>query len=301
MGLAKLALQLLQHPEEITPTVRMYFAVRQATKLPSDPNLAFCYDILNKVSRSFAVVIQQLPVELRNAICIFYLVLRGLDTVEDDMSIPIDVKVPLLKTFCQKHYDKDFKLDYGEKHYKRLLNNYGIVVQAFMDLKETYQTVILDICRDMGNGMAEFIEREVVTVADYDLYCHYVAGLVGYGLSRLFARCGLEDPKYETLDELSNHMGLFLQKTNIIRDYLEDINEEPAPRMFWPKEIWGLYGKELVEFKEDENAENAVKCLNHLVTDALRHAAHCLQYMKDLKHPMVFRFCAIPQVFLENI
>jgi farnesyl-diphosphate farnesyltransferase len=25
-------------------------------------------------------------------------------------------------------------------------------------------------------------------------------------------------------------MGLFLQKTNIIRDYLEDINEEPAPR-----------------------------------------------------------------------
>jgi len=25
-------------------------------------------------------------------------------------------------------------------------------------------------------------------------------------------------------------MGLFLQKTNIIRDYLEDILEEPAPR-----------------------------------------------------------------------
>jgi len=25
-------------------------------------------------------------------------------------------------------------------------------------------------------------------------------------------------------------MGLFLQKTNIIRDYLEDIMEEPAPR-----------------------------------------------------------------------
>ena len=31
-------------------------------------------------------------------------------------------------------------------------------------------------------------------------------------------------------DELANSMGLFLQKTNIIRDYLEDINEEPAPR-----------------------------------------------------------------------
>ena len=32
-------------------------------------------------------------------------------------------------------------------------------------------------------------------------------------------------------DELANSMGLFLQKTNIIRDYLEDINEEPAPRL----------------------------------------------------------------------
>jgi hypothetical protein len=32
---------------------------------------------------------------------------------------------------------------------------------------------------------------------------------------------------------LSNSMDLYLQKTNIItRDYLEDINEIPAPRMF---------------------------------------------------------------------
>ncbi len=30
-------------------------------------------------------------------------------------------------------------------------------------------------------------------------------------------------------------MGLFLQKTNIIRDYLEDICEEPAPRRAAPR------------------------------------------------------------------
>ena len=28
----------------------------------------------------------------------------------------------------------------------------------------------------MGVGMAEFIEKEVVTLDDFDLYCHYVAG-----------------------------------------------------------------------------------------------------------------------------
>lgn len=37
----------------------------------------------------------------------------------------------------------------------------------------------------MGEGMADFIEKDVLTIADYDLYCHYVAGLVGIGLSQV--------------------------------------------------------------------------------------------------------------------
>jgi farnesyl-diphosphate farnesyltransferase len=44
-------------------------------------------------------------------------------------------------------------------------------------------------------------------VDDYDKYCHYVAGLVGYGLSRLFHAIGTEDL---ASDQLSNSMGLFL-------------------------------------------------------------------------------------------
>ena len=154
--------------------------------------------------------------------------------------------------------------------------------------------VIADIARRMGHGMAEFIESDVLSVADYDRYCHYVAGLVGIGLSQastshesvssttknvcwlyhasviavrsmckneagtckglqkeccisnaglssrnvtellnstqLFASTGLEAPELGQDEALSNDMGLFLQKTNIIRDYLEDIEELPAPR-----------------------------------------------------------------------
>jgi len=52
-----------------------------------------------------------------------------------------------------------------------------------------------------------------------------VAGLVGIGLSDLFASAQLESPEFADMESLSNHMGLFLQKTNIIRDYLEDIDE----------------------------------------------------------------------------
>ena len=47
---------------------------------------------------------------------------------------------------------------------------------------------------------------------------------------KLFAASGLESTALSADESLNNHMGLFLQKTNIIRDYLEDILEEPAPR-----------------------------------------------------------------------
>ena len=55
--------------------------------------------LCRQVSRSFAVVIQTLPDEIKDAICIFYLVLRGLDTVEDDMAIPNEKKLPMLQSF----------------------------------------------------------------------------------------------------------------------------------------------------------------------------------------------------------
>lgn len=45
--------------------------------------------------------------------------------------------------------------------------------------------VIADITRRMGAGMAKYIERDVETVQDYDEYCHFVAGLVGIGLSQV--------------------------------------------------------------------------------------------------------------------
>ena len=49
---------------------------------------------------------------------------------------------------------------------------------------------------------------QVETIEEYDEYCHYVAGLIGHGLSRLFHAAGLEDL---APDDLSNSMGLFLQ------------------------------------------------------------------------------------------
>ena len=52
--------------------------------------------------------------------------------------------------------------------------------------------------------------QQVETVDEYDEYCHYAAGLVGLGLSKLLLASGLEvlTPDWK---QISNSTGLFLQ------------------------------------------------------------------------------------------
>ena len=47
-------------------------------------------------------------------------------------------------------------------------------------------------------------------------------------------------------------MGLFLQKTNIIRDYREDLDDK---RKFWPKEVWSKYADDLSDFADPKNLD----------------------------------------------
>ena len=40
--------------------------------------------------------------------------------------------------------------------------------------------------------MILFATKTVDSYQDYNLYCHYVAGLVGHGLTKLFVSSGIE-------------------------------------------------------------------------------------------------------------
>uniref|UniRef100_A0A453M5E3 Squalene synthase n=1 Tax=Aegilops tauschii subsp. strangulata TaxID=200361 RepID=A0A453M5E3_AEGTS len=200
---------VLSRPEEVPALLRLKLAAgRIRRQIPPQDHWAFAYDMLQRVSRSFALVIQQLGPDLRNAVCVFYLVLRALDTVEDDTAIPNEVKLPILRDFYRHIYNPDWLFSCGANDYRVLMDNFRQVSTAFLELGEGYQKAIEEITRRMGEGMAKFICTEVETIDDYDEYCHYVAGLVGYGLSRLFHATGTEDL---APDHLSNSMGLFLQ------------------------------------------------------------------------------------------
>jgi farnesyl-diphosphate farnesyltransferase len=276
--------------------VKMQMKSLKVNLKPTQTDLLFCYDILQHVSRSFAAVIIQLNDELRDAVCIFYLVLRGLDTVEDDMDIPIPTKKIELPVFHEKLYDDKWCIDgIGKGKERTLLQEFYRVSREFMKLKKEYREVISDICKKMADGMCHFLDTPVQTKKDYDLYCHYVAGLVGHGLTRLFAFSGLESPALADDLTVANHMGLFLQKTNIIRDYFEDISENP-PRIFWPREIWSSFTTDIHNFKHPEHLGDAKECLHAMIADALVHVPYVIEYMASLKERSVFLFCAIPQV-----
>ena len=292
------------HPSEISSMFKLKFGayVKPVHNAPL-AELAlqlddhdFCYATLNKVSRSFAVVIQQLPPQLRDPVCIFYLVLRGLDSVEDDMTYPVADKIPLLCAFYSKLTVDGWCIEgVGDSaEYRVLLAHFHKVITVFKGLDDNYQHVILDITRKMGEGMAQFADKQasIDTITNYNLYCHYVAGLVGHGLSQLFCASTLEDGDLQLQERLSNSMGLFLQKTNIIRDYLEDLE---AGRTWWPEEIWGQYADNLAFFAAHPNDPRSLSALNHMVNDALSHVPDCLDYLGRLRNKQIFEFCAIPQ------
>lgn len=259
-----------------------------------------CFIYLQQTSRSFSSVIQELNPELLVPVALFYLILRGLDTVEDDMTIPLETKEPMLRDFYNIIEKDGWNFDGNGPNEKDrgLLVEFEVVIEEFKKLKPAYRDIIKDITDKMGNGMADYANNAehningVNTIKDYELYCHYVAGLVGDGLTRLFVESRLAIPALLERPNLAESMGQFLQKTNIIRDIREDYDDK---RRFWPKEIWSKHVEKFDDLFLPENLDRALNCSSDMVLNSLRHVEDCLFYMAGIKDQSVFNFVAIPQ------
>lgn len=258
------------------------------------PNMGYCFAVLVKVSRSFAVVIQQLPPGLRESVALFYLILRVLDSIEDDMNLPLPEKEKWLRNFHRHCADKDLNLSHigDQPEYRALLQHYHKIAGAFQMLPPNVQNIIADISKQMGNGMADFLHQKIKNFNDYNLYCHYVAGLVGQGLTQLFIDADYENESLRNMMQEADEMGILLQKTNIIRDYAEDY---PLGRYFLPENVWQKIAPDYGYFHHYADTK-CVQFFHTLLLDALHHIPQCMQYLMQIKNRAVFKFCAIPQV-----
>ncbi|KAI0297826.1 isoprenoid synthase domain-containing protein [Multifurca ochricompacta] len=306
MGALEIVTLALTHPNEFRILLQFwnYHEPRRditkkeehATSGWDRPTMRRCWELLDHSSRSFAAVIKELDGDLARVICLFYIVLH-------------DVKQPLLRSFHEKTITPGWSFNGNgpDEKDRIVLVDYPVIVEELLRLEPAYlPRDIVDICHKMETGMADFAHRAALsseplalnTIEEYDLYCHYVAGLVGEGLSRLFSATKKESPRIAQQLELSNSLGLLLQKTNIIRDFREDADER---RFFWPREIWGS-----AEFSPDgrtpatdilqllREPKRAAWVQSAMVVDALRHTCDALDYLRLLKNQSVFNFAAIP-------
>ncbi|KAF7314154.1 Squalene synthase [Mycena chlorophos] len=307
---SSLLLQLLAHPQDLAPLLRYKLFHAPSRDLTKDATTGWeretmrtCWRFLEEAGRSYAAVIKELDGELARTICLFYLVLRALDTFEDDMTLDPALKQTLLREFHTHAATQDYSFTGSgpEEKDREILIQYPAIATELLLLPASSRAAILDIAQKMGNGMADFALRPpgagLSTLEEYDLYCHYVAGLVGQGLSALFSTSGIEHPSLASELTLSNSFGLLLQKTNIIRDLREDADSGRSfyPRVFFAPHGFASTAEMCPASRRTEDVEQrAMWVQTAIVVDALRHATDALEYLRLLRNRSVFNFCAIP-------
>ncbi|KAL8101785.1 squalene synthase 8-like [Apium graveolens] len=269
---------------------------KPANKAISNDHWDFCHTILPKVSVSFADVILQLPQpRLRDSICNLFLMLRCLDNIEDDMKLPVDVRMAVLRNFHYFIHDKNWKFICGNTDMDReLMQGHHQYHAAFMDLETSSQDIIADVTKKMGEGMAKFTPIEIKTMDDWDEYIDIVNTTWITGTMRLAeSLVGEPLPEYSLIHSIAS----LHQKRHTIQGYYEDIIEVPKKKMYWPEQTWSKYVEKIEDLQHDEvNSVKAVQLVNEMVTDVLSHAEGSFGFTSGIQDPGVFRIYALLQI-----
>lgn len=252
-------------------------------------NISFCFNILEKVSRSFNLLTNKVPNQCSLELCILYLMLRALDTIEDSPLFKQKEKKLFLKNF----YNGFTNLNIDDKKYGELLKNYDKIGNIFYKLPLNSQKIIKRSVKKMGKGMNKFINKDINTYDDYNKYCSYVAGDVGVTLTKLvFNFYENKQNCNRKIKKLANNAGKFLQKINIIRDFKEDLDENI---IWYPKCVWSKYKEKIEDLNGDIESRN---CLNELILDCLQLVPEIFIYHKFIylkfSNPQIFYVAAIP-------
>lgn len=183
-------LSQLSHLDEIFAAVWFKYGATMQNKVTIiDEDTKFCDDMLGKVSRSFASVIRQLPKGLCLDILIFYLALRALDTIEDDMEAFVgkeSVKVDHLNNFYRTALvTEGWHMEgVGKGDERVLLEQYFRCVTVFKGLSIASQEVIADITKRMGQvimtGLIHIISSHhsnsepIISIYTHDIMSHHL-------------------------------------------------------------------------------------------------------------------------------
>ncbi|XP_074919701.1 squalene synthase isoform X2 [Chelonoidis abingdonii] len=84
------------------------------------------------------------------------------------MTISLETKVPMLHDFHSYLYQPDWRYMESKEKYKQVLEDFPTISLEFRNLAKVYRDVIADICHKMGAGMAEFLQKKVESLQEWD-------------------------------------------------------------------------------------------------------------------------------------
>jgi len=213
----------------------------------ADPTQSWlvCFELLPKVSRTFALSIAGLREPVRGAVCVSYLMCRILDTIEDAPGLIAAQRWSLMAPFleCLSSGGRP-RASWSEASEKmlaarsadadmRLMRHANDVLACFTSCSEPARLSMTRWVTEMGKGMSAWSERmaqppeplkTLPSMAALDRYCYYIAGTVGYLLTDLFFIYSehVDQALFFRLQADAEAFGLGLQKVNIVKDLADD-------------------------------------------------------------------------------
>jgi nucleoside-diphosphate-sugar epimerase/phytoene/squalene synthetase len=290
---------------------------------------AFCERMLPLVSRTFALSIQALPLCLRDAVGVAYLLCRVVDTIEDDAKIR-SRRDPLFDSFDRaleaSRVAEPEALGRETGEYERLceavklgptdaerelVSGAGSVFRVYAGLSAYQREAIYPHVAEMSAGMREYSARadsapnnlRLRDLADLERYCYFVAGTVGGLLTSLFvgtfpggAPWGQDEAREAAMRERAVSFGLGLQLVNIVKDVASDFERGDC---FLPEAMAEQHGFALEDTLDPLVRPRGLALLRALCDRARKHLDRAAEYTiawpaEDGEGKSIRLFCAVP-------
>ena len=251
----------------------------------------FQSEMLEAVSRTFALTIPQLPAALCRVVSNAYLLCRIVDTIEDEPALTGARK----NYFCEQ-FLRTLNVPRNAETFSRqlcvslssqtppaeheLIRNVPRVVRITRSFSEPQREALQRCVSTMAKGMGQFQLRGekqgLQSLEDLDQYCYYVAGVVGQMLTNLFC---LHSPEIaqnrKSLMALAVSFGQGLQMTNILKDVWEDYQRGAC---WLPRKIFAEEGFDLNDLTTGRNRQGFDRGVRRLIGITHGHLKNALSY-----------------------
>lgn len=249
-------------------------------------DLDFQAEMLQQVSRTYALTIPRLPSGLREVVANAYLLCRIADTIEDEPTLDAGRKEVLLRRFPEavagnievETFAVNLSTQLSEAtstEERTLAANTWRILRITRGFSVTQRRAMERCLRIMARGMIEFQRKDtgegLRDLSELDRYCYQVAGAVAEMLTELFCDySAAAETRRARLMRLAPRYGQGLQMTNILMDIWTDLESG----ICWlPRELFLVKGfdpRELAAGNQDPGFTAGFDELVSIAHDHLR-------------------------------